>query len=185
MFQSRGPWLAKRFYCPPGSSLPMASSAPLGPAPRFMSYMPGVSPDGLLWAGSERVPHLLCWSVPFVPSSVPRQTERLHPAVASPLTLAFALFAQARHLRRHHRRLSGGQRHEAAKFTLWYGPKRLLALHRQGRLRSSFHLPSHLQEMSSITTRAISQFPRPDFHRQDQQPYGLQAKAQRKTKELD
>ena len=57
---------------------------------------------------------------------------------------------------RHHRRFSGGQRHEAAKFTLWYGPKRLLALLRQGRLRSSFHLPSRLQESSNIATRQTS-----------------------------
>src|SRR6267378_1283769 len=42
-----------------------------------------------------------------------------------------------------------------------------------GLLRSSFHLPSHLQEVSNMTTRANSQFPRPDFHRQDKQPYGL------------
>lgn len=26
-----------------------------------------------------------------------------------------------------------------------------------------------------MTTRANSQFPRPDFHRQDKQPYGLRA----------
>src|ERR1700704_2057636 len=44
-----------------------------------------------------------------------------------------------------------------------------------GLLRSSFHLPSHLQEVSNMTTRANSQFPRPDFHRQDKQPYGLRA----------
>src|SRR5438128_264805 len=31
--------------------------------------------------------------------------------------------------------------------------------------------------MSNITTRANSQFPRPDFHRQDKQHYGLQAEA--------
>src|SRR5947199_4752462 len=55
-------------------------------------------------------------------------------------------------------------------------PERLLALHRQGRLLSSFHLLSHLWEASNITTRAISQFPRPVFHRQDTQHYGLQTK---------
>jgi len=55
-------------------------------------------------------------------------------------------------------------------------PERLLALHRQGRLLSSFHLLSRLGEASNITTRAISQFPRPVFHRQDTQHYGLQTK---------
>ncbi len=145
MVQSRGPWLARRFYCPPRSSLTMASSAPLHPSPGFMDYGRGAAPCGLLWAGIERVPNLLCWSFLFVPSSVPRQTERLHLAVASPFPLAFAFFAQARHLCRHHRRFPGEQRHEAAKFTLCYGPKRLLALHRQGLLRSSFHLPQSPQ----------------------------------------
>ena len=48
------------------------------------------SPYGLLWAGFERVPNLLCLSLPFVPSSVPRRTERLLLAVTSPPTLAFA-----------------------------------------------------------------------------------------------
>src|SRR5262249_12804584 len=44
----------------------------------------GPLPFGLLWAGSERGPHLLCLSVPFVPSSVPRWTGWLHLLVASP-----------------------------------------------------------------------------------------------------
>ena len=48
---------------------------------------------------------------------------------------------------------------EAARFPLWYGPMSLLALHRQGRLRSSFHPLSRLIETSNITTRANSQFP--------------------------
>src|SRR6266705_2458149 len=60
-------------------------------------------------------------------------------------------------------------------------PERLLALHRQGRLLSSFHLLSHLWEASNITTRAISQFSRPVFHRQDTQHYGLQTKVQMKV----
>src|SRR5207248_11372437 len=49
------------------------------------------APDGLLWAGRQRVPNLLCWSIPFVPSSVPRRTERVLLDVASPPTLAFAI----------------------------------------------------------------------------------------------
>jgi hypothetical protein len=56
----------------------------------------GPAPCGRLWAGSERVPNLLCLSIPFVPSSVPRRTERLLLAVASPPTLAFTFFAQVR-----------------------------------------------------------------------------------------
>jgi hypothetical protein len=47
--------------------------------------------------------------------------------------------------------------------------------HWAGRLRSSFHLLSHLQGASNITTWANSQFPRLHLHRQDMQPHGLQA----------
>ena len=52
-------------------------------------------------------------------------------------------------------------------------PGRLLALHRQGLLLSSFRLLSHLRETSNITMWANRQFPQPDFHWQDTQPYGL------------
>ena len=52
----------------------------------------------------------------------------------------------------------------------------LLALLRQGHLHSSFHLLDHPSGVSSITTRANNQFPRPDLHRLDTQPYRLQAK---------
>ena len=53
---------------------------------------------------------------------------------------------------------------------------RLLAPLRLGRLLSSFHLLGHPWGVSSITTRANNQFPWPDFHRLDKQPYRLQAK---------
>jgi hypothetical protein len=48
---------------------------------------------------------------------------------------------------------------EAAKFTLWYGPKELLAPHRPGRLRSSLHLLSRLKQASNITTRVNQPIP--------------------------
>ena len=67
--------------------------------------------------------------------------------------------------------------HEAAKFTLCYGPMRLLAPLRLGRLLSSFHLLGHPWGVSSITTRANNQFPWPDLHRLDKQPYRLQTKS--------
>jgi hypothetical protein len=48
---------------------------------------------------------------------------------------------------------------EAAKFALCYGPKDLLALHRAGRLRSSFHLLSRFTKASNITTRVNQPIP--------------------------
>src|SRR3989442_15331964 len=68
----------------------------------------GPSPYGLVWAGSERVPNLLCLSVPSVPPSVPRRTRRLQLAVASPPSLAFTSSAQARHPQTHAGRFSRG-----------------------------------------------------------------------------
>jgi hypothetical protein len=133
-------------------------------------------PDVLDWVGTERFPNLLRLSVSSVPPSVPRQTERLHSAVASSPTAAFPVLATGRRLHCHANRFSRDLRNEAAKFALCYGPVDWLALHRPGPLRSSFHLLSHLKQMSNITTRVNSQFPRPDLHRLDRQHYGLQAK---------
>src|SRR5205807_6470023 len=48
---------------------------------------------------------------------------------------------------------------QQSKLGTLYGPKGLLAPPRPRRLRSSFHLPSHLQEMSNITTRANQPIP--------------------------
>ena len=64
--------------------------------------------------------------------------------------------------------------------SLYATARRLVSPARPGRLLSSFHLPSRLEEASNITTRASSQFPRPDSHRQDRQHYGLRVEAQRR-----
>ena len=139
--QSRGPWLARGFCCPAGSSLTMASSETLAPLPATYALYAGSWPDGLVWAGSERFPNLLRLSLPLVPPSVPRWTDRVHLAVPSSVALAFTFFAEARHPHAPRRRFSRGSRNEAAKFALCYGPTGLLALHRQGRLRPSLHPP--------------------------------------------
>jgi len=178
--QSRGPWLANGLCCPIGSSLTTASSETLDPSHRFMSYYDGSLPYDLVWAGIERLPNLLRVSLPSVPSSVPRWTERLHMTVSSPFALAFAISTQARHPQPHTRRFSRGKRNEAAKFALCYGPEGSLALHRQGRLLPSFHLPKSPPRDVGYTMRAYSQFPQPDLHRLDTRPYGLQAESRRR-----
>jgi len=101
----------------------------------------GSLPYGLVWAGIERLPNLLCISFLIVPPLVPRWTKKVPLTVASPLVLAFAISAQARHPQPHALRFSPGKRNEANKFALRYGPMRLLALHRPGRLLPSFQLP--------------------------------------------
>ena len=154
----------------------MRASRPLPPVYELSS---GSLPYGLVWAGNEKVPNLSCLSVPIVPSSVPRRPGDcswllLHRPLWPPppsqkigvrtLTLAGINARESCY-------------HEAAKFALCYGPMRLLAPLRLGRLLSSFHLLGHPWGASSITTRANNQFPWPDFHRLDKQSYRLRTKA--------
>jgi hypothetical protein len=110
------------------------------PLPSIYELYDGSLPYGLVWAGIERLPNLLHVSLSTVPPSVPRRAGRLPMAVASPSVIAFAESAPARHPQPHTRRFSCGKRNVAAKFALCYGPVELLALHRQGRLLSSFRL---------------------------------------------
>ena len=146
------------------------------PLPPVYVLSSGSLPIGLLRAGKEKVPNLSRSSFPFVPSSVPRRLGDffrllLHrPLWPSPSShkVGDRLTTLAGSWR--------GSCNEAAKFALCYGPMRLLALLRQGRLLSSFHLLGHPWGVSSIATRANNQFPWPDFHRLDKQPYRLRTK---------
>ena len=110
------------------------------PLPSTYDLYDGSLPYGLVWAGIERLPNLLRISLSSVPPYVPRRARRLHLTVPSPSVLAFATLAQAQHPQSHTRRFSRGSCNEAARFASCYGPEELLALHRQGRLLSSFHL---------------------------------------------
>jgi hypothetical protein len=140
-------------------------------------------PYGLVWAGNEKVPNLICSSFPIVPSSVPRRLGDffrllLHRLLwPSPPSHRIGVRTLT---------LAGSSRescyHEAAKFTLCYGPMELLAPLRLGRLLSSFHLLGHPWGVSNMTTRAYNQFPWPDFHRLDKQPYRLRTKDTKHTK---
>jgi hypothetical protein len=150
-----------------------------GPLPPVYELSSGPLPYGLVWAGNEKVPNLSCLSFPIVPSSVLRRLDDcswlllrrpLWPPPPSQkvgvrtLTLAGINARESCY-------------HEAAKFALCYGPLGSLAPLRLGLLLSSFHLLGHPSGVSSITTRANNQFPWPDFHRLDKQPYRLQTKS--------
>ena len=134
-------------------------------------------------AGPERVPNLSCSSFLIVPSSVPRRLgdfsrlllhRLLWPSPPSHrIGIRFCTLAGSS-LR--------GSCYEAAKFASCYGPMRWLALLRLGRLLSSFHLLGHPSGMSNITTRVNNQFPWPDLHRLDKQPYRLRTKITKVTK---
>jgi hypothetical protein len=146
------------------------------PLPPVYVLSGGSLPVGLLKAGAEKVPNLSCLSFPIVPSSVPR---RLGDFFRSLLHRLLWPSPSSHKVGARLTTLAGSWRgscNEAAKFALCYGPMELLALLRQGHLHSSFHLLGHPLGMSSITTRANNQFPRPDLHRLDKQPYRLQTK---------
>jgi hypothetical protein len=152
------------------------------PLPPVYVLSSGSLPIGLLRAGKEKVPNLSRLSFPFVPSSVPRRLgdffrlllHRLLWPSPSSHKVGARLTTLAGSMR--------GSCNEAAKFALCYGPMRLLALLRQGRLHSSFHLLGHPLGVSNITTRANIQFPRPDLHRLDKQPYRLHTKSTKQEK---
>jgi hypothetical protein len=147
---SRGPGLAGGFGCPARSMLTMTSTQTLGPSRPLRS-----SPTSWTWA--ERFPHLLCLSLSSLPSSVPRHTGRL--PVPSSSALAFPLSVGGRRLHSPRAPVPAWPCNEAAKFALGYGPEESLALHRPGRLPSSFHLLSRLKKASSITTRVNQPIP--------------------------
>ena len=146
------------------------------PLPPVYVLSGGSLPVGLLKAGAEKVPNLSCLSFPIVPSSVPRRLgDCIQLLLHRPLWPSPSLQKVGARVST----LAGSLRglcNEVAKFTLCYGPMKLLALLRQGLLLPSFHLLGHPLGMSSITTRASNQFPRPDLHRLDKQPYRLRTK---------
>jgi hypothetical protein len=168
--QPRGPWLSRGLSCPTASSLTMASSEPLVASCRLMHSSSSLCPQ----AGHERVPNLLCVCVltcrlpyPAGPSSC---TWLLLPCSYKPSPPLYWLGIRNPPTGQVLRRLE----FRGCKVRFMLRPVSLLALHRQGLLRSSFHLVGHpFSQVSNMTTRAHSQFPRPDFHRQHTQHYGL------------
>jgi len=86
------------------------------PLPSTYGLYDGPLPYGQVWAGIERLPNLIRMSFPIVPPLVPRWTKRVPVAVASPLVIAFATSALARHPLSHALRFSRESRNEATKF---------------------------------------------------------------------
>jgi hypothetical protein len=90
----------------------------------------------------------------IMPSSVPRQIKRLHSTVPSPLIVAFALSAEARHLLAHPLRYSGGLCNEAAMFALCYGLMSCSPSTVEDFYVRAFTLLSRLRRASNITIRS-------------------------------
>jgi len=170
--RSRGPWLAGGLFCPARSWLTMASSEPLAPSRRLISWFrrrvfacrPGPRGSPIYSA------------CPFCPCRLP------YPG--GPVGGRDCWFSVRASLHPNVKRLGVRECSTpvgscvvwdfgAAKFALCCGPASCSPSTDIGLLHSSFRPRSHLQETSSITTRANSQLPRPDLHRLDTQPYGL------------
>jgi len=79
---SSGPWLPDRLYCPAGSLLTMATSAPLAAARRFMHYPVRLSGPA---RQPQRVPNLLCQSFDPMPRPVLRWSQQSHSTMSSSL----------------------------------------------------------------------------------------------------
>ena len=149
---SRGPWLASGLCCPTGSTLTMTSSETLhssGPTYDFATRsnlsrevpqfsLPVCSLRAVFRTPADRTTALGCFFI--------ARFGLPHLCTGSASTTPRAP-------------VPAWQCNEAAKFTLWYGPEVLLALHRPGRLRSSFHLLSRLTKASNITTRVNQPIP--------------------------
>jgi hypothetical protein len=149
---SRGPWLASGFCCPAGSSLTMTSSETLGSSKPTYAFADGYSL-------SREVPQFT------LPVCLLRAASR----TPADRTTAFGCSFIVRFGLPHpwsgsasaspRAPVPAWPSNEAAKFALCYGPEESLALHRPGRLRSSFHLLSRLKKASNITTRANQPIP--------------------------
>jgi hypothetical protein len=149
---SRGPWLASGFCCPAGSTLTMTSSEALGPS--GPTYHFAVR----FYLGRE-IPQFI------LPVYFFRAVFRTPADQTTALGCFFIVRFGLPHLCRGSASTSprvpvpAWPCNEAAKFALCYGPEELLALHRPGRLRSSFHLQSRLTKASNITTRVNQPIP--------------------------
>ncbi len=149
---SRGPWLASRLYCPAGSSLTMTSSETLDASGSTYDF-------AVQYDLRREVPQF----------TLPVCSLRAAFRTPADRTIALGCFFIVRFGLPHLCRGSASTtlrapvpawlRNEAAKFTLWYGPEELLAPHRPGRLRSSFHLQSRLTKASNMTTRVNQPIP--------------------------
>jgi len=108
---SRGPWLGDGLCCPTASTL-------LRPHLRLSTLQTIYALDA--WSVPNGVgregPHFYLRVCVPVPPSVPRWTERVHVAVASPLVQAFAISAVARRPQPPRTSVLTRLRHEAAKF---------------------------------------------------------------------
>ena len=162
---SRGPWLARGLCCPAGSSRTMASSEPLAAPPRLICFVRG----GLVVAsGSPIELHVRS----CLPSPAPRWTVAGH-AVDSPRRIGLHLICRGSTSTTPRTLVPTWLCNEAESGSLSLRPARLLPFTNKYVYYRAF---AERVASGGVGYHYIgnSQLLRPDFHRQDRQPYGLQ-----------
>jgi hypothetical protein len=141
--ESSGPWLHQRLFCPPASSLTMATSELLIATPGLFAY-PSGSVD------NQKVPNLLCQSL--IPCRrLYSDGSRTRPNEFSRLTWPSSILSELGNHDSTHRTTCGSV-NEAATFTLCCGLESCLPRFRTGRLRPSLRRVDRSAPTSVITT---------------------------------
>ena len=179
--RSRGPWLASGLCCPTGSSLTMASSEAVVCSRRLIYFVRRVFALRPRMGCGRLLPQFKLRAFSTVPPSVPRRSDWLLWTItfANPSGLRPLCTGSASALS-HARRFSHGFASRDCKVRLMLRPGGLLALHRQGRLLPSFHLPSRLRRGVEYSYAGKWSIPAAGLPPARHAPYGLRAKTRRR-----
>ena len=141
--ESSGPWLLQRLFCPPASSLTMATSELLIATPGLFAYPSGSLDD-------QKVPNLLCQSL--IPCRrLYSDGSRTRTNEFSRLTWPSSILSELGNHDSTHRTTCGSV-NEAATFASCCGLESCLPRFRTGRLRPSLRRVDRSAPTSVITT---------------------------------
>jgi hypothetical protein len=173
---SSGPWLPVRLYCPVGSSLTMATSAPLMATQRIMDYSAKLRD----WPASHRGSPIYSAN-PFAPCRRP-YSGSAHTCLRQCLPCGYKPSPSLHRLGHHVASQFGTREVIVTKLQ-----RSLNATARRRRLPRSDRGFYDRAFVNRVTPKVHVDYdwmvhchlPSPDFHRLDWQPFGLQAEAQR------
>ena len=170
---SRGPWLAVGLCCPDGSSLTTASSEPLNPSPPLMDSRRGLLHPrkiGLRWESRGS---------PIYSAGLGSRAASLTPVAPKSANDCCFLFGFSLHLPVTGSAITLVVSRLQSSLRAYFAPhvtaRELASPPFEDVYIRACTNPGHPESASNMTTWVNSQFPRPDFHRQVQRHYGLQA----------
>lgn len=172
--QSRGPWLSGVLCCHTRSMLNMASSESVCPFQCLIFFVHWIFALRPRMGWYRQIPQFAPRIYNSVPSSVPRQSYRVHLVVSSPTVIVFTISAL---VRQPHPTHAGSHVDSVTRLqSSLYATARNLACPSPARTFTIELSPdgSPLSDVDYNYT-AYNQLPQPDFHRQDTRPYGLRA----------